>query len=265
MDALKTQEADRDPPATRYTPVVSKKYRGKSCVYCTVSPSTTADHIIARSFFLEKRRLNLPQAPACEQCNARKSQLEHYLATVLPFGGRHPDAIVNLQTMATKRLQKNLRLRGELASGLRQSTVRHPDSETAREMPLAIPIVSDRLCELLALIARGLAWHHWKILLESEDIAIAFAISEREVLEFERVFQMKARDRVRVNLGESTLSYEGVRAEDPPQLTCWRFSIYGGICVAGDPKAPSVRSMQILGMTGPMAFLRKLEATLRRC
>ena len=101
-------------------------------------------------------------------------------------------------------------------------------------------------------------------MLGAEDIAIAFAISESGVLEFEQVFQMNAHDRVRVNLGESTLSYEGVQAEDPPQLTCWRFSIYGGICVAGDPKAPSVRSMQILAMTGPMVLLRKLEAMLRR-
>jgi hypothetical protein len=249
----------------QYTAIVSKKYRGKPCVYCTISPSTTADHIICRSFFLEKRRIDLPKAPSCQQCNGRKSHLEHYLAAVLPFGGTHPDATVNLQTMATKRLQKNVRLRAQLISGLRQGIVQHPGSVGSQEMPLVIPIDSVQLCDLFALIARGLAWHHWQILLGTDDTAIAFAVSETGALKFERVFEMKAHDRVRINLAESTLSYEGVQAEDPPQLTCWRFSIYGGICLAGDSEVPGARSTQILGMTGPTVLLRDLQALLRRC
>ena len=44
------------------------------------------DHVIARGFFLPSERGELPQVPACKQCNNEKSRIEHHLTTVLPFG-----------------------------------------------------------------------------------------------------------------------------------------------------------------------------------
>lgn len=66
---------------------MSKKYKGKICVYCADAISVTGDHVFAREFFLETQRDNLPQVPACEKYNNRKSVLEHYLTTVLPLEG----------------------------------------------------------------------------------------------------------------------------------------------------------------------------------
>ena len=76
---------------------MSKRFKGKICAYCSTRPAVTGDHIFARAFFLEDKRDNLPQAPACAECNGLKSTLEHYLTTVLPFGGRHPGASENLE------------------------------------------------------------------------------------------------------------------------------------------------------------------------
>src|SRR5260370_474966 len=94
------------------------KFAGETCVYCAAKPATVPDHIFARAFFLVPGRDNLPQAPACEQCNGDKAKLEYYLASVLPFGGRDQDASENLSKAVPERLAKNLRLHRELESGM---------------------------------------------------------------------------------------------------------------------------------------------------
>jgi hypothetical protein len=241
---------------------VSKKYRDKVCVYCADAPSITADHIIARQFFLSNRRANLPKVPACERCNRQKSELEHYLTAVLPFGGRHPDATTNLETMVSKRLLKNHRLRNTLVLGLKQSTARHPDEDSLAQTSVAVPIDSVQLRRLFVLITKGLVWYHWQTILGPGYSVRAEAISEVWAKRYGQFFGMKARDHVRSNLGEGTFCYEGLQAEEPRELTIWRFSIYGGACLSGDPKAPATTSSQVLAITGPDLQLHKLEPAL---
>ena len=96
---------------------MSKKFKGKRCAYCAEREAVTGDHIFAREFFLPSARANLPQAPICRECNNEKSKLEHYLTTVLPFGGQHPTSLENLESMVPKRLRKNAKLHRELAAG----------------------------------------------------------------------------------------------------------------------------------------------------
>jgi hypothetical protein len=93
----------------------SKKYKNKTCVYCAKEQaSSTEDHIFAKEFFLENKRGNLPQVPACDACNNKKFELEHYLTSVLPFGGQHSDSIDNLSSKVPKRLRKNKPLHDKL-------------------------------------------------------------------------------------------------------------------------------------------------------
>ena len=96
---------------------MTKKYRGKPCTYCSVRTAETADHVFAREFFLPAQRANLPKVPACRECNEAKSQLEHYLTAVLPFGARHPGAATSLSEMVPPRLAKNARLERDLSRG----------------------------------------------------------------------------------------------------------------------------------------------------
>jgi hypothetical protein len=244
---------------------VSKKYRDKTCVYCADAPSVTADHIIARQFFLSNRRSDLPKVPACEACNRQKSELEHYLTAVLPFGGRHPDATEALGTMVPIRLLKNRRLNENLIAGLRRSTARHPDADSLAQTSLAIPIDSVLLRQLFALITKGLVWYHWQTILGPGCSVRAEAISQLWAQRYGQFFGMKARDHVKANLGEGTFCYEGLQAEEPRELTIWRFSIYGGACLSGDPKAPATTSSQVLAITGPELQLHEIEPTLFGC
>ncbi len=85
----------------------SKKYKGKPCVYCQENESIAqGDHVFFRKLFLEEERKNLIKVPACDYCNTEKSKLEHYLANILGFGGRHPDAKENLESLIPPRLEK---------------------------------------------------------------------------------------------------------------------------------------------------------------
>jgi 5-methylcytosine-specific restriction endonuclease McrA len=52
-----------------------KKYVGKPCAYCGKDGiSETRDHVVAKEFFLEEDRANLPLVPACGICNGEKSK-----------------------------------------------------------------------------------------------------------------------------------------------------------------------------------------------
>jgi hypothetical protein len=97
------------------------KFEGEPCVYCASQPATTSDHVLGRGFFLKQRRDNLPQVPACAPCNGKKAELEHYLMSVLPFGGRHADATENLEVVVPGRLEQNRALHRRLGAGLSQA------------------------------------------------------------------------------------------------------------------------------------------------
>lgn len=117
--------------------------------------------------------------------------------------------------------------------------------------------------QLFGLIAKGLAWHHWRVVLKPAYSAIAGVFPDaaaRFIEEF--FFAKKARDRVPADLGAGTFIYEGLQAIDDPKLTVWRFSIYGGVSFGGDPKLPAERASQIIAITGPNELIQRLESKL---
>lgn len=105
---------------------MSKKFREKLCAYCAKNTSIPqGDHLFAREFFLENDRNDLIKVPACDKCNNEKSRIEHYLTTILPFGGLHADAEQNLSAMVPKRLSKNKRLHSDLQLGMEYKKFRN--------------------------------------------------------------------------------------------------------------------------------------------
>src|SRR5438552_3077487 len=96
---------------------MSKKFKGKPCVYCRDRLSEDGDHVVSRMFFPINRRAHLPKVPACKACNNEKSLLEHYLTAVMPFGARHADAAEVIE-MTPARLAANRALHERIANGL---------------------------------------------------------------------------------------------------------------------------------------------------
>ncbi len=219
-------------------------FRGLPCVYCG-APATSDDHVIAAKFFLEPQRRDLPEVPACQRCNNEKSHLEDYLMVVLGFGAKHPDAKVNLDTLVRRRLENNLRLKRELEAGF-----------DGVKIPFDHP---EKIETLFAMIAQGLAWYHWKVLLKPGFSAIASLFHDSGAPFFTHMLAGWGTPiRVSDDLGNGTFVYEGAQATDVPEATVWRFQMYGGITFGGDPKRPGPASLAV-AVTGRDSAIRNLR------
>lgn len=226
----------------------SKKYKAKTCAYCGVpGASTTADHVFAREFFLTERRSNIPKVPACKACNEDKARLEFYLTGVLPFGGRHPDARVNLSTMLPKRLAKNASLGPVLRAGM--SPVWVPDPSGLLLRTSMITIDAEKLELWCRLLIKGLAYHHWKTVL-GDDCFFEFMVPTpggESIIN--GLLGKRGAARVKASIGEGTFAYEGLQGADNPHVTAWRLQLYGGLQLGGQD--PRIRSGSIGVLTGP--------------
>lgn len=229
---------------------MSKKYKGKVCVYCGTGLSATRDHVFAREFFVPGAGHGLPLVPACAECNGKKAGLEHYLTAVLPFGGQHPDARENLSRAVPPRLNKNRKLHQQLAS--KHHTVWAKQRSGILAPAGAIPVDFKQVEALFTYVVKGLTWFHWQTYLTSDHFVVVLALNKFGEGVFQRkFFQVNVRDRVAANLGNGTFVYEGVQGVDTPEVTAWRFLIYGGIDMGGDPDQPHEASKVIGAFTGP--------------
>lgn len=238
---------------------MSKKFKGQRCAYCSIREATTGDHIFAKEFFVPAARANLPQAPICDHCNNDKSKLEHYLTAVLPFGGRHADASVNLASMVPKRLGKNIKLHRHLRDGQRIVCV--PDKEGKDEETTAIPFDGEKLEQLFSMIVRGLIWYHWRAYLEDAYMVRTHTVTALGLRHYEeKLFSKNVRARVIGNLGNGTFVYEGVQGVDDVALTVWKLAVYGGLAAYEDETASEALGSHLVSMTGPSAAFSRADA-----
>jgi len=239
---------------------MSKRFKGKVCVYCGIRPATTADHIFARQFFLPHRRDNLPKVPACAECNGEKSRLEHNLTAVLPFGGSHGDSLAALSEMVPPRLAKNHTLRQRLTT---QHSYVWDQSGNGPPIPaMTVPIDADVLLALLGYLAKGLAWHHWQVVIGPAYFVDPLMLNAPGLQRFNALWGLQAKARVGDMLGAGTFSYEGAQGVTDPGITVWRFTIFGGLRLAGDPRSPHEEVALFGALTGPRAVAAAAEAAL---
>jgi hypothetical protein len=229
---------------------MSKKYKDKTCAYCAAAgASETDDHVFAGEFVPVAYRPHIPHVPACEKCNHEKSKLEHYLATVLLFGGRHADAMANLQNDRPRRLAKNQRLRRELARGSERIWTREPSGLVVRA--LTVPIDDEKVERLVEYIVRGLMFHHWKVALGPDCFVDVDSLPLQEAY-FAQYRTMRGTNGVQGDIGNGALVYEGVQGRDNPQISVWELSLFGGIRIA-DPDGALV-ALKYGAITGPQAI-----------
>ncbi|WP_321903903.1 HNH endonuclease [Paraburkholderia tropica] len=230
--------------------MASKRFRGKRCVYCGRQEiSDTGDHVIARGFFLPSQRANLPQVPACSSCNNAKSQLEHHLLTVLPFGARHSTASLTLNELVPGRLERNARLHRELLDAWNRQWQGAYAPRWSPEMKL--PLDGNKVARLCEYMMIGLAWYHWQADLTPPNELRASFFHPSAISSLERLFgnpQWGAH--INENIGAGTLTYRAVQDPPAPARTLWRFTIYG---VVMDDAAgwPGVRADAIYGASNP--------------
>jgi len=214
---------------------MGKGFRGKTCVYCGIDHvSSTADHVIAREFLFESHRVALPKVPACVGCNNAKSQLEHYVLTVLPFGGANTGASGYLDGPVKRRLLKNRRLHHTLAAGMRTKMVKTGSGPW--EEAGTLPFETAKLTQLGVYIVRGLAWHHWKTIFPPSIIVKADLFNAQGREFFQRVWKHPDwEQRVEKHWGGDVVSYRGACATGRPHVSVWEISFFGGVELGGDP------------------------------
>jgi hypothetical protein len=240
---------------------MGKRYKEKTCVYCAgAGTSETGDHVLARRFVPAAQGSQIPQVPACRQCNKDKSDLEHYLTTVLLFGGRHADAAANLQNDGPRRLAKNPKLHRELGRGSSRIWTREASGLVVRA--LTVPIDGEKVEKLIGFIVRGLIWHHWRVVLGPGCFVDVLSLTTRSESLFARYRNMRARDRVRANIGNGALIYEGAQGTDNPQISAWELSILGGIKMAGADASNFTSKFGVL--TGPQSIKHRADDRIRR-
>jgi hypothetical protein len=228
----------------------SKRFKNKPCVYCG-DVGNTGDHIFAREFFPVKNRANLPQVPACANCNGLKSALEHYVLSVLPFGGSHSASSAILRDSIPRRLSNNHKLHLQLAEGRRDVLV---NQNGVVRPSITIPIETEKLVSLMAYITRGLIAYHWKTIIPPDHFVEAGYLHPDGARLFEHMMMRRSRAEIRGDLGNGLVLYQGVQAIDDENLTMWRFRLYGGISVGGDPEHPEIAVSTLFASTSRIRF-----------
>lgn len=207
----------------------SRKFKNKPCVYCEDGTSESGDHVFPREIFDIEDRGNIPKVPSCKRCNNEKSQLEHYLLSVLPFGGTHPNAEKNLSIDAARRLNKNWKLKNHLKENIGYGYLSKQKNEFERRMQ--VPFDGKKLHKFSEFVGRGLLWHHWNCLVPSEYGVEAFTPSPMGLKYVDSLFALNTKHRVDVNLGSGTVRYKGAMSESDECLSVWAIQLLGGVTV----------------------------------
>ncbi|TQO83690.1 HNH endonuclease [Vibrio cholerae] len=236
----------------------SKKYKGKLCVYCRVNNAATADHVFPREFFQVEHRNQLPKVPACSKCNNEKSKLEHYLTTVLPFGGTHIDSQKALEIDVPKRLSKNRKLSSKLHESMSDIFVQSVAGSSEKRLGFGIDI--EKLHALAGYIGRGLIWYHWKIYLPEGCIFKAFTPSSAGMEFLTYLFNLSTEYRVNtVSLGVDTIRYKGVMSQDNSGLSIWAVQFLGGLTLVDESSNSVFENSFVAVITGSPSALSNLE------
>lgn len=204
-------------------------------------------------------RDHLPKVPACSRCNGRKSELEHYAGSVLPFGGQHPAALENFRTMVPGRLLKNAPLHRAIQAGMRPVSARHGDSMFST---LAVPIDGERIHELFGLIARGLLYYHFGATLAEDDIVqVTTLTASGAALYDEHLFPTGSSGVVTVRLGQDTVLYQGRQAPECELASAWRIRMYGGMWLLSESSVTDPSGSTIGVLTVPKSMSADSDGT----
>ncbi|MCP4552048.1 MAG: hypothetical protein GY834_08445 [Bacteroidetes bacterium] len=235
----------------------SKKYKGKTCVYCRNASSTTADHVFPREIFQPEQRDMLPKVPSCKKCNNEKSQLEQYILSVLPFGATHSNAKKALSADVKKRLGKNKKLHRKIKEEFGYTYIPTPGKKLERR--LQIKFDGNILHKFIGFVGRGLIWHHWQKLLPLSCSFKVFTPSPTGVKYVTDLFNLSSNLRVDTQFGDNTVRYKGVMSEIDEGVSVWAIQLLGGITISSSNSGNIFNNSFVTMITGTSETLEKLK------
>lgn len=161
----------------------------------------------------------------------------------MPFEANHPDAHKNLITQVPRRLETNLSLQRKLYYGKGVEFIRA--NGKIYEPHLTIRFDMNKFLKLFEYVTRGLAFVEFGLLLD-HTYFVESRVSDPGFLRF---FNNAGRHDINNNLGNGTVIYRGIQAQDNEFLTLWEYQIYGGL------EAHGLNSGNIIAMTAPNRIL----------
>jgi len=199
----------------------------------------------------------LPKVPSCEKCNNEKSQLEHYLLSVLPFGATHKNAHKALSIDVKRRLESNKKLHNKIKGGFGYTQI--PVDESHLEERLTVELDSDILHKFIGFIGRGLIYHHSGRYLPLSCSFKSFTPSPTGMKFISGLFTLTSNLRVDIRLGEDTVRYKGIMSEVDDGVSVWVIQLLGGITVADIHQQHIFKNSFVAVITGSPESLDHLE------
>jgi hypothetical protein len=219
--------------------MASKRYKGKDCAYCGKhQASTEGDHVIAREFFFEQDRANLPQVPACKACNNGKSALEHYATVALMAGSNHAHGNKYRREKVAPRLAKNRKLQVDM--GIHDPPVWMNIRGIVQPMHV-LKLDSEKILSLMRFIVKGLYFFHFGRPLDKKfcsDVSMFQPDHEPALWASVANYFPPGSARVNADLGHGSFIYEGAQSIAHPDLTVWRMAWHGGVRLHGAGSPP---------------------------
>lgn len=241
--------------------MTSKRYKRKDCAYCGKhQASTEGDHVIAREFFFEEDRSNLPQVPACKTCNNQKSTLEHYVSAALMAGSNHAHGDRYRREKVAPRLAKNRKLQFDM--GIHVPPVWMNIRGIVQPMHV-LKLDPEKILSLTGLIMKGLFCFHFGRTLGKQfrsDVSMFHPDHEPAVWASVASYFPSGSVRVNADLGHGSFVYEGMQSPANPDFTVWRMAWHGGIRLHGDGSPPQGISV-FWGITRPTVEAVAAEQT----
>lgn len=235
----------------------SKKYKNKICVYCRDTVSTTADHVFPRELFQKDQRAMLPKVPACKKCNNKKSKIELYLLSVLPFGATHDNAEKALSIDVKKRLDKNKKLHRKISKEYGFTYFLGPSGIFEKRM--FVKYDNDKLHEFIKFVGCGLMWFHWGEYLPVDCAIKVFTPSATGLKYLEKIFNLKTEFMINTQLGDGTIRYKGVKSEKDDYITAWAVQMFGGLTISDTNQENIFRNSFVAMITGNQRLIDGIE------
>jgi len=154
------------------------------------------------------------------------------LTAVVPFGSTMAGAGQYLEDLVAPRLRKNQKLARHLDQGRQYGYMQSSVGLLQRTM--TIPCDCKKVVELFKFVARGLAFHHWDVLMPDTEVALfsGFVIPDGARIMESMLASKVSRGTGRQVLGDGVFTYEGVQDPEHAALTVWRMSLYGVVFAA---------------------------------
>lgn len=191
-------------------------------------------------------RQNIPKVPACIECNGVKSKYEHYIATVLPFGGRHGQAKENLTTMVPKRISKNR----NLLYNLRESFQKRQNQSFPEELGTPIDFDHETLIEWFKYVGFGLMWHEFDHLVPPSYQIDVIALSDFGETKFRLFFNYDG-FRIKRTIGADVVRYEAIASKSDIGVGAIMLDLYNEALFIDNATDTGVTASKFGIMVGP--------------